>query len=487
VREGFAGESVQRLHTVLVDALVDALAGIPDLDSPESRRMLIRTISKKSGGSFPDVPQHPTAREHLIEIVYACLQPPSGLRCLSWALRLMYPAHAGTWKVERIASSPAVLEVLSPEERRQVIELLGKLPKFDIKPIWYAATDDVGSLPATPPETPADAFDQLTGLNARTDGIPPSIAFVEMAACRATGDLATELRFWADGQAERIGLRAELASLRRSAIANPPPPVVPMPCLVVQFEEHPIKPGHYRLSHWIQQRPSAWNPECGDVQTVRWADAEQAVEGLIDQAEQKWGDRPGNVALEFVLPVSLLNEAVDWWRPGAPYSVPYCVRYPVVVRSLERMRDRGLHRVWLNRWAALLRAPSLNAKSALGFTGGLNTWNVQLHRDLDISAVVLSEPPQSSPAERGNHLWMALTAGVPVILWDRRSEPPNEFTDAANDLIGDLPMSLASRVQMLRQSAADNDDAAADEHPGKHIALLWDDPTRLVDQSPYTV
>jgi hypothetical protein len=482
VREDSAGQSVQRLHA----ALVDALAGMPLLDSLESRRSLIRIISRTSGDIFPSIPESTTARAHLVEIAYACISPPSRLRCLIRALRLLDPAHPGTAEVQRIASSLTVLDVVSPEERRQVIELLGKLPELDIEPLWYAATDDVGPLPARPTETPVSAFNQLTELNARTDGMPPSIAFVEMAACRATGHLAAQLRLWADGQAGRLGLSAELASLRRSAAANPPPPVVPMPCLVVQIEEHAIRSGYYLLSHWIQYRPGAWNPVRGEVQTVRWADAEHAVEALVDRAEEIWGDRPGNVALEFVLPVPLLNEAVDWWRSGAAHSVPFCIDYPVVVRSLERMRDLSRRRVWLNRWAALLRAPSLNAKSALGFTGDLNTWNVQLHRDLEISAVVLSEPPQASSTDRGHHLWMALTAGVPVILWDRRRESPNEFVRVANDLISDPPMNLASRVQKLRQLAAINGEAAADEHPGRHIALLWDDPTRLVDLVPYT-
>jgi vWA-MoxR associated protein C-terminal domain/vWA-MoxR associated protein middle region 0/Effector-associated domain 2 len=481
VREVSAEGSVQRLH----GALVDALAGIPLLDSFEARRSLIRIMSRVKRDHFLSIPESPTARAHLVEIVYACLSLPGGLRCLVAALRMLDPAHPGTAEVARIVSSLAVLDVVPPEERRQAHELLDQLPELDIEPLWYAATDDIAPLPARPTETLVGAFDQLIGLNARTDGLPPAIAFVEIAGCRVTGHLAAQLRLWTDGQATRLGLSAELVSLRRSVTANPPPAVAPLPCLVVQIEEHAIRSGCYLLSHWIQHRPGAWNPVRGEVQTVRWADAERAVEALVDRAEEIWGDRPGHVALEFVLPVSLLNEAVDWWRSSAAHMVPLCIDYPVVVRSLERMRDLSRRRVWLNRWTALLRAPSLNAHSALGFTGDLSIWNVQLHRDLEISAVVLSAPPPTSSTDRGHCFWMALTAGVPVILWDRRKDPTDEFLRVTNSLISDPPMNLASRVQELRRQAASNGDAVVDMHPGRHIALLWDDPTRLVDHVPY--
>jgi hypothetical protein len=481
VREDSAGESVQRLHS----SLVDALATMPLLDSPEARRSLIRIISRSSGESFPIILESTTARVHLVEIAYACMSLPSGLRCLIRALRMLDPAHPGTAEVERIANSLMVLDVVPTKERRQVLELLDKLPEIDVEPLWYAATDDTAPLPTMPTETPVVAFNQLTELNTRADGLPPAVAFVEIAACRVTGHLAVQLRLWAEGQAGRLGLSAELAALRRSATENPPP-VTPRPCLVLQIEEHAIRSGYYLLSHWIQHRPGAWNPVRGEVQIVRWADIEHTVEALVDRAEEIWGDRPGHVALEFVLPVSLLNEAVDWWRSGTTHTVPLCVDYPVVVRSLERMRDLSRRRIWLNRWTALLRAPSLKAHSALGFTGDMNTWNVLLHGDLEISTVVLSEPPPTSLTGHGNHLWMALTAGVPVILWDRRNDKSGEFSKVVNYLISDPPMNLASRVQKLRQLAAINGEVTADEHSGRHIALLWDDPTRLVDHVPYT-
>jgi hypothetical protein len=189
--------------------------------------------------------------------------------------------------------------------------------------------------------------------------------------------------------------------------------------------------------------------------------------------------------MEFVLPVALLNEAVDWWRSGTAPAVPLCVEYPVVVRSLERMRGETRRRLWLNRWDALLRAPSLHVHSAIGFSGDLDTWNVALHRDAEIAAVVLSQPPPIGQANRAHHLWLALTAGVPVILWDRRKDQSAEFLEVANGLISDPPMSLAYRVQKIRQSAASNEKVATEDHPGRHIVLLWDDPTRLVDQIPY--
>jgi hypothetical protein len=283
-----AGDTAQQLHT----SLVDALAGMPLLESLDTRRTLIRIISRSSGIRLPSIPESPTARAHLVDITYTCLGLPGGVRYLIGGLRLLDPAHPMIEEIERISNSLTVLDVVSPEENRKAQELLSQLPEIKIEPIWHAATDEATPPPSTSPETPAKAFEQLTGLNARPDGLPPAIAFVEIAACRVTGQLAAQLRLWADAQARRFGLSAELAALRRATVASPPPLIAPLPCLVVQFQEHAIKPGYYLLSHWIQHRPGTWSPVRGEVDTLRWADAEHAVEALVDRAETIWGTAP---------------------------------------------------------------------------------------------------------------------------------------------------------------------------------------------------
>ena len=61
------------------------------------------------------------------------------------------------------------------------------------------------------------------------------------------------------------------------------------------------------------------------------------------------------VAIEFLLPVGLINLPVEWFRTygASTKPLPLCVDYPVVVRSLDRMRHDSRPRMWGVRWSAL--------------------------------------------------------------------------------------------------------------------------------------
>jgi vWA-MoxR associated protein C-terminal domain len=276
-------------------------------------------------------------------------------------------------------------------------------------------------------------------------------------------------------------LSPELAAVRPVALASPPPAVAP-PTLVVQLEEHPIDSTRYVLRHWVNHRPGNWIPEPGDPITLPQERAHQAVAALVLRAEEIWSARPGRASLEFVLPVTLLNESVDWWptEPDQPEAVPLCVEYPVVIRSLERMRTLSYHRVWRNRWEQMLTAVTLRALWALDGEGdNINQWNVRLRRDQTYTAVVLGDPPTTS---RATWLKMAVRAGVPVILWDRREQGAKDFREVVGGIVSGFPMSVSDRVAELRASAARDGGAG---HLGRHLAVLWDDPERLVDIPPF--
>jgi hypothetical protein len=91
--------------------------------------------------------------------------------------------------------------------------------------------------------------------------------------------------------------------------------------------------------------------------------------------------------------------------------------------------------------------------------------------------VVLSEPPST---DLGLHeLFAALAAGIPVILWDQRlRHPADNATDGLRRLIAEparLPIEIrAVRVEAERMAAHDPD------HYGRSVALLWDDPNRVL-------
>jgi hypothetical protein len=85
----------------------------------------------------------------------------------------------------------------------------------------------------------------------------------------------------------------------------------------------------------------------------------------------------------------------------------------------------------------------------------------------------------SAAAVEGNaELRLALNAGVPVIIWDRRVPLDAEAIQLIEGLAEDQPDLLRHRLAELRRAAAMSD--GQPHHPGRHLALLWDDPERTV-------
>jgi len=464
--------------------LVDAVCRLSFMTAQRDRQSFVRELAAACG-DLPEIPDNSSTRIHVIEIVRACLSHPRGLHCLVSTLELFAPEQRVTIEVVELIRSFDVLETMPRDDRRQILNLLSQVEHLDIRALWYAATDGTASVLSVPVRTLGAAFDHLAGLNARADGVPPTLALVEYVAAHLMGSPAPELRQWNEVQAERLGLTSELAALRVQAEATSLAPSVP-PCLVVQFAEYGIDSRRYVMSHWIQHRPGPWQPDRGEDQIVTLESAESAVEGLISHAETIWSKRSGRVVVEFVLPTPLLNEAVDWWLTGARSSggVPLCLDYPVVVRSLERMRTLNYHRFWRNRWEAMAAAPSLRAHWMLS-SDDISVWNAQLHSDESLSVVVLNEPPASAPGTKATQLWMALLAGIPVVLWDRRERRADNFEGVVDELVDGAPSGLIDRIQKLRKEAAVSVDADNTKHLGRHLAVLWDDPDRLVDVWPY--
>lgn len=466
--------------------LVRALLSLTFMGVLDNRRLFVRELSRLIGGGF-DVQENTATRIHVINIVCECLPRPHGLRCLAAVVELFAPEERGTIEVVRLVSSTSVLAVVSDTERREVLSLLSladRVCAVSVESLWFAAADELAPLPGGRVETLGAAFNHLAELNARADGLPPALAFIEYVASGIMGDLATELRNWADNEASRMGLSAELSALRTKMAGTTLPALAP-PCIIVQFAEHGPDPETFMMSHWTQHRPGPWNPQRGEDQIVTFNDAERAVEEAIGNAESVWGTSPGRASVEFVLPAKLLNHPVEWWHsnPGSPAETPLCLDYSITVRSLERMRTPRWHRFWRNRWSIMESANSLNACWVPENDVKPQQWNTQLHSDEEISAVILNHPPLSSLLNDERHLWMALIAGIPVILWDNRKDGGRDFAETINSLTRRPPMTLADRIKELRTQAALSNDG--NNHPGLYIKLLWDDPDRQVDSWPY--
>jgi hypothetical protein len=109
----------------------------------------------------------------------------------------------------------------------------------------------------------------------------------------------------------------------------------------------------------------------------------------------------------------------------------------------------------------------------------LDQWDARLRSDDSITSVVLSAPP--SHARGRTELVMALRAGIPVVMWDRREPRPPRTSTIVRRLVAGDPADLPGRLKEVRAAAARARISERETHTGKYLALLWDDPRRLLD------
>jgi hypothetical protein len=241
------------------------------------------------------------------------------------------------------------------------------------------------------------------------------------------------------------------------------------------------------VSHWRQWDPHEWRPQRGDDRTIPSLALEAEVDNIIEGLESMLGASADaanseDISLEFVLPMELLNFPVQHLRKKAlaDRMVPLAVDHPIVLRSLERLRTPRLHLAWRRRWertAGKQMRPYWSQPSGSDYFVRLTT---ELRADQRVFSLILSEPPE---AGNNAHLEVAaaLHAGIPAIVWHRLDCSSAHFRDAVTTMVADGALvHLPRRVTALRLDALKLG-TMTPGHPGWEIAILWDDPNRLLE------
>ena len=459
------------------EAMVNALAEAGWADEPNTRRLLIQTIGDDLDLVLP-VPLHPLGIDHLRAVVDTCCNTIGGLGALLRAVRLMLPGSREYAKIEHLIERAWVLDVLSEPELRRLQSWLVDLRVPDMATLVRRSSG-----PGVPPPEPdADAwtaFLHLVDYNAGADGIPPCLVFVELLVRQIDKSLATSLAQWNADQARTLGLEREL-SARRELLPAPSASDARLH-LLIAVEQDAIDPDIVMVSYWRQNDPEQWPPARSDTEIVPLSNLERCVDDIILAAERAWSGHEGSVSVEFLLPRALLNLPVQRWHKehdsGDPR--PLCLDYPVVVRSLERMKQTEWHRPWPGRWKAMTNSPA---------TTGLHiaTWDDTSvpHRldailsDPQFVSMLLTAPPSTTPRPRADELTAALRAGLPVLFWHCELSTSEVLREVVSRLVEDNGLrELPARLLGLRRKALIGGDDLATL---RDLVVLFDDPSRLV-------
>ncbi|WP_459708544.1 VMAP-C domain-containing protein [Actinophytocola sp. KF-1] len=456
------------------------MQSLPCLTSQQDRNFVVRLLIDRLGPLQID--ESPRIGPHVLSIVEVCARRSDGLAALLDILGELDEGTIHMREVARIIAERDASELWPEEERERLFALLSGMIFKDLVDL-YGQVAGLGA-PELPAETTyRDVFATLESLNAEPDGLPKPVVFVEHLAKGRRPELANELRRWADRQANRLGVVTQLQALRRAFAAPSPGPPPGAPAYVVLLLRRTgLAHDTYQLSHWSQLDLSdGWHPERGEDVTGTLDEIKRRVAELIEDVETKWARFQPAIHIEAVLSDELLNLDIEQWSwevESALPELPIGCRYVFAIRSLERMQKGQWHRPWHVRWSVLTGqiadSGAVERESVRWVAEGdaIRKLIVDFENNPNLVALVLREPPMGSA-----EISVGLRAGVPVVMWDREDGVSEEFLATVRHLLhNDESASVLQRIKHLRTTAYESHPG----HIGHHLAVMWDDPERLV-------
>lgn len=238
----------------------------------------------------------------------------------------------------------------------------------------------------------------------------------------------------------------------------------------------------FRVYWWNASQPGTFASKSlyTEDHFVGWDEIGKELAHIVEYELPYSAEELMNLRFEFFLPVQSLSEAVDQLEYKDTYEnlLKLGANYQVVVRSLERAQRPKGQPGWHTRWnkyrdcAITVIEPTISRVFEL-----LPSDPQQLLDALQISGDVACVG-LGCTSPNTEHINKILSAGLPIALWVRSREG-HEC----------LPEDAVQKVQALTQSEnisqlpflvhRERQQANTPTHPGNHLTLLWDDPTRI--------
>ncbi|MGV9455532.1 VMAP-C domain-containing protein [Streptomyces sp. NPDC003635] len=471
-------------------AAVDVLVGCDGLRSSGDRDQFLDLVLDRLGHNG-QLPRYSIPRKQYVALLTFCMNSThgsQGLACLAKVLDLLEPDSAESLVMFRLCDEWRAAHHL-PDEFVESWPLLAEslgalaLPEEERPRMVARATESRLRTPPPYSTTPWSDFLYLVGQNTAPQEVPPWMAYLDEAATW----MDTAVRHEIHALNRRRAVRWEFGDTldrRRYGRTVERQPAPHDEHLAIRIMPAPFDEGHYTVSYWFHS--DARGPDFEgrrDTAMIPFADLQHTVSGVISEVERAEGDRPGQLRLEFVLPVELINLPVESWPLDAAEDprLQLGVSYPaVVIRSLDRLLDQRWHRRWRLRWQRLEQEPTAGSVYMSVPDGSPHHPDRVMAglSDDEHVAVVLSEPPEEGRADGCHEFMTALRTGYPVVVWHRTSESTTEFRQVLGELFAGGVADLLPRVTRFRRQAAALDSGAPEHHIGRHLAVLWDDPDR---------
>jgi hypothetical protein len=485
-------------------ALLKSLNAVADMDDPAFRNALLRRTAEQLGmdSTFP-VDGHNDRRVYINALVYTCkgyVRPADALTALVNAMRELRPDTAALAQLEDCVAALKGLSILGVVRLHALLAVIsglsGDVDRLTIHDLIKRVRHDRDLFPLRRSEDLPELVRRLDGAR-RSEGTAPPllVRFLIEFAASLQGEDAAQLNTELEKIIAELGLPPNAAA--RTETRQRGREV----CRVLQIRIEEVSAADqkkYTIDGAVIDRTDdswelvlAWQLEGAHLAK----DIDQKGTLFLQQTpglDRAAGATDG-MTVEFLLPWSLLGHPVEQW---SLYKDMYPIghRFPVVVGSLDRRRQKFFFQPWRERWKMLFdedqdrplcdrlgwlhngSAPiPVRARTGGRFVrllrlGDLTSWLAQ-ESNRNVASLGLTFTYAPTDPVGLTSLEAAVCEGIPVLIWRRDSGDPNEL----EDLLADVKIhELRDRVHSWRCSAAGSDVSASDVR--RHFVVMWDDP-----------
>lgn len=435
---------------------------------------------EKSTGDAGDEPD-------LLELVDQLLSRDVAMWVFVYTIADIYGPGEVADAVRSAVSSHLAKPLLGREQRRELHLMCANLADLDVPRLFTLSIDHISHTMRSDPSNLRAVLNELEEFPARArDKLPPIAVFVDNLASAYPAEFRDRLRVWVADFLPRKPQADALSKIRNS---QPGARETGQGCCTIHLDPDSIDSSLCYISAYIQHDAYTAVPLIEPDDNPYTEDQIRARIGrALNSSELTWF-HPDELRIEFLLPNFLINLSVDQWRVGV---VALGVQYQVVVRSMSRLGElAGTYRRWQDNCARAQQAEffSLPGNPESGSRpADTVAWLTEQAAERDPEQVfttlirpdgpvclLLTQPPTSDHCEA---LLMALTAGIPVLLWSRNPEVNLSGllpADGPSFLLSELPL----RVLAFRRSAAER--GVGDHDLARHLTLLYDDSSRVLE------
>jgi hypothetical protein len=469
------------LSVTELDDLCNAFLMLPGMRERGTRDLYIDELDKQLGTAL-SMSRYLDPHHDVWALLRACQEHHGGIRTLATVVRSFYRDSRPMLALDNLIECLFPDELLAPDERAELINLLSDVEPRQLRLACRYVSPR--SLLTTPLDwnDPASIARHLESYGGKSDIPPPVLVFVDFVAHQLDAVRSAAQHRWID----RVGGRMELSAtaLRGACISS----AVRLQrahryYFIVQLQPDGVDPDSYLMSVWLQQHLSVEEPLHRDDTPLTISEVADLLPELLDQAHTALGVGAGELTLEFILPRSLISHPVDQWQVDRVFPHRLGTSYPVVIRSLDRLRSPVLHSTWRQKWRWLTDNGHHEAPDAIHWLPkpGIReprSLRASLLSQQSVVALAMAFPPQDSADLAFDELSAALYAGMPVVLWCRDAELRRDFEPVIRELLNGHGLTeLPAQVLQLRQKADEFENTEA--NLGRHLTVLWDDADRL--------